>query len=189
ERASVNFLRYYSTRSMAFIMKGLSCVADRSYHAQLDILAGRLAAMFGHESMNGWHWYEPYLTYGNSCIPEAMLCAYEVTGKPDYKVFAYKSFVFLLGQVMADDGIHVVTNRGSAHRGKPRNDCKGGEQPIDVAYTIIALDRFYRIGYDDRYREMLVTSFRSEERRVGEEYRFRMLTELVNGKMSVRVLE
>lgn len=144
---------------MAFIMKGLSCVADRSYHAQLDMLAARLAAMFGHESRDGWHWYEPYLTYGNSCIPEAMLCAYEVTGKPDYKVIAYKSFEFLLGQVMADDGIHVVTNRGWAHRGKPRNNCRGGEQPIDVAYTIIALDRFYRIDHDDRYREMLVTSF------------------------------
>jgi len=159
ERASVNFLRYYSTRSMAFIMKGLSCVADRSYHAQLDILAARLAAMFGHESRDGWHWYEPYLTYGNSCIPEAMLCAYEVTGKPEYKVIAYKSFEFLLGQVMADDEIHVVTNKGWAHRGKPRNDCRGGEQPIDVAYTIIALDRFYRIDHDNRYQEMLVTSF------------------------------
>ncbi len=159
ERTSDHFLSYHSTRSMAFTIKGLSFLKDNRYINVLKTLADRLVAMYDHESSTDWQWYESYLTYGNSAIPESLLATYQVTGNNIYKEVAYRSFDFLLGKIMIGGEIHVISNKGWAQRGIPGTDSKGGEQPIDVAYTIIALERFYRISREYRYREMMHYSF------------------------------
>ncbi|NGF55387.1 glycosyltransferase [Parapedobacter sp. SGR-10] len=159
ERTSVHFLSYHSTRSMSFTIKGLSFLNHNRYMDVLTTLADRLVAMFDHESSAGWQWYESYLTYGNSAIPEALLAAYEVTGQTIYQEVAYRSFDFLLGKIMTGDEIHVISNKGWVQRGNPATDTQGGEQPIDVAYTIIALDRFYKVSRDESYKENIGRAF------------------------------
>ncbi len=155
ERASKHALVYYSTRSMAFTIKGLSFMKGKNYKAIIEVLADRLAAMFEHESSSDWQWYESYMTYGNSVIPEAMLIAYETTRDNRYRDIAYQSFDFLLSRIIVDEEIHVISNKGWAHRGQLRTDPRGGEQPIDVAYTIIALDRFYKFTKDEQYKKTI----------------------------------
>lgn len=159
ERASTHALAYYSTRSMAFTIKGLSFMEGENYCAMIKVLADRLVAMFQYESAADWLWYESYLTYGNSVIPEAMLSAYKITGDPLYREVAYASFEFLLSKIMVEGEIHVISNKGWAQRGSPRATLKGGEQPIDVAYTIIALDQFYKERKDEKYTKMIQIAF------------------------------
>lgn len=159
ERASKHALVYYSTRSMAFTIKGLSFMKGNNYKAIIDVLAGRLVAMFEYESTADWQWYESYMTYGNSVIPEALLTAYESAGDKRYRDIAYQSFDFLLSRIIIGDEIHVISNKGWAQRDQPRAQPKGGEQPIDVAYTIIALDKFYRHTKDEHYRNTIRTAF------------------------------
>jgi len=114
-----------------------------------------LAAMFDHESTADWQWYESYLTYGNSVIPEAMLIAYETTANSRYREIACQSFNFLLSKIIVDNEVHVISNKGWAKRGQPITESQGGEQPIDVAYTIIALDRFYKFTKDEQYKNTI----------------------------------
>lgn len=159
ERASKHALVYYSTRSMAFTIKGLSFMKGKNYKAIIAVLAERLIAMFAYESTADWQWYESYLTYGNSVIPEALLAAYESTGDKRYRDIAYQSFDFLLSRIIVDNEIHVISNKGWAQRDQPTTPPKGGEQPIDVAYTIIALDRFYRHTKDENYKNTIRTAF------------------------------
>jgi len=159
ERASKHALVYYSTRSMAFTIKGLSFMKGNNYKAIIDVLAGRLVAMFEYESTADWQWYESYMTYGNSVIPEALLTAYESAGDKRYRDIAYQSFDFLLSRIIIGDEIHVISNKGWAQRDQPRAQPKGGEQPIDVAYTIIALDKFYRHTKDEHYKNTIRTAF------------------------------
>lgn len=159
ERTSDHFLSYHSTRSMAFTIKGLSFLKHNRYINVLKTLADRLVAMYDHESSTDWQWYESYLTYGNSAIPESLLATYQVTGNNIYKEVAFRSFDFLLGKIMIGGEIHVISNKGWAQRGIPGTDSKGGEQPIDVAYTIMALERFYRVSREYRYREMMHYAF------------------------------
>ncbi|WP_293901745.1 glycosyltransferase [Sphingobacterium sp. UBA5670] len=159
ERASRHAMVYYSTRSMAFTIKGLSFMKSKNYKAIIEVLADRLAAMFEQESTAEWQWFESYLTYGNSVIPEAMLIAYEATGNSTYKDIAYQSFDFLLNRIIVDNEIHVVSNKGWAQRGQPISEPRGGEQPIDVAYTIIALDRFYKFTKDEQYKKTIRIAF------------------------------
>ncbi|TDQ80021.1 glycosyltransferase [Sphingobacterium yanglingense] len=158
-QASENLLQYHSTRAMAFIIKGLGLLKEDSHQKMIETLADRLCAMFEHESTPNWQWYESYLTYANSVIPEALLCAYLKTGRAIYKVVAYRSFDFLLSRIMINGKIHVVSNQGWIRRGQRSNEPQGGEQPIDVAYTIIALDSFYKESQDIIYKQFLIQAF------------------------------
>ncbi len=151
----------HSTRAMAFSLKGLYYynLEKRSVEmvALVKVLADRLAAMYRHESDEQWHWYESYLTYGNSVLPEAMLCAWLTTGDRRYREMAKTSFDFLLSLTFNKSGIKVISNKSWLQRGQEA--APYGEQPIDVAYTILALSKFYREFQDESYMRKLYLAF------------------------------
>lgn len=151
----------HSTRAMAFAIKGLhyylSVVPSAKARHLLDTFAKRLVQMYRHEAESGWKWFEGYLTYGNSTIPEALLCAWLTTGNYEFRDIAQESFDFLLEHTFNEEGIKVVPNNGWLHKGKDR--AAYGEQPIDVAYTVLALHQFYEIFKKDHYREKMETAF------------------------------
>lgn len=152
----------HSTRAMAFIIKGL-------YYSNLEkklpftsmlinILANRLLQMFRHEANQDWQWFESYLTYANSVIPEAMLCAWLDTGELAYKMTAQLSFDFLLSLTFNDKEITVISNQSWLHKGQEQI-IHSGEQPIDVAYTILALQRFYTVFKKEHYLYKMTIAF------------------------------
>lgn len=150
-----------STRSMAFAVKGLyyyQTVIDSLKNIELiTTFANRLVQMYRHESSKGWEWFESYLTYGNSTLPEAMLYAWLLTKDAVYKDIALASFKFLLKQIFNENGIEVISNKHWLQKGEKAG--KFGEQPIDVAYTIMTLSKFYHVFNDDDYREKKETAF------------------------------
>jgi hypothetical protein len=113
--------------------------------------------MYKHESEADWRWFESYLTYANSVLPEAMLCAWLETGEQIYKDVAKASFDFLLSCTFNTQGIKVISNRGWMQKGKEPDHF--GEQPIDVAYTVLALSRFYDVFKDEDYLRKMETAF------------------------------
>lgn len=151
----------HSTRAIAFAVKGLHYYLHTTLSAQnqqlLEILANRLVQMYRHEASPDWRWFESYLTYGNSTIPEAMLCAWLSTGNPVYKNIAHQSFEFLLSQTFTDEGIKVIPNSGWLQKGGEK--AIFGEQPIDVAYTVLALERFYEVFKHPEYRNKMTIAF------------------------------
>lgn len=161
EKAMSQLEAMYSTRSMAFVIKGLTYSNQLRNSQKVTILiktlANRMVQMYKHESEQDWKWFESYLTYANSILPEALLCAYEDTGSTEYMKIARESFDFLLSIIFHDDQIKVVSNRGWHIKGKEAN--RFGEQAIDVSYTILALSRFYDIFQDKAYREKMEEAF------------------------------
>lgn len=154
----------HSTRAMAFIIKGIYFanrdVKHKNQLVILELLADRLIQMYRHEADSGWQWFESYLTYANSVIPEAMLLAWRITGKDIYRATALSSFSFLLSRIFFDKRIKVISNRGWLHNGQEINKThQGGEQAIDVAYTILALGEFYESFKTKFYREKIMTAF------------------------------
>lgn len=163
-KALKNADKVYSTRAMAFTIKGLYYKNLKKQSEQdlelITVLANRMVQMYRHESKEGWEWFEGYLTYANSLLPEALLMAHLATGNQVYRSEAKKSFDFLLGKTFRDGQIRVISNKGWMHIGQellPEN--LGGEQPIDVAYTILALGKFYDVFKEDRYLKKLQTAF------------------------------
>jgi uncharacterized protein YyaL (SSP411 family) len=113
--------------------------------------------MYKHESYEKWQWFESYLTYANSILPEAMLYAWLLTGETIYKEIALSSFNFLLSKIFNENGIEVITNRNWLQRGQTAGHF--GEQPIDVAYTIMTLSKFYDVFDDEDYHIYMETAF------------------------------
>ena len=150
-----------STRSMAFAVKGLyyyQTAVDSLKNIELiTTFSNRLVQMYRHESSEGWEWFESYLTYGNSTLPESMLYAWLLTKDAVYKDIALASFKFLLKQIFNENGIEVISNKHWLQKGEKAE--KFGEQPIDVAYTIMTLSKFYHVFNDDDYREKKETAF------------------------------
>ncbi len=154
----------HSTRAMAFIIKGLYYFnkgKDQfTIRAKIVILANRLVQMYKHEASEKWQWFESYLTYGNSLLPEAMLCAWLATGNREYKEIAKTSFDFLLSKTFSGNTIKAISNKtwlnkGNEHVPQPA----GGEQPIEIAYTILALDKFNEVFGGQVYKNKLRIGF------------------------------
>jgi glycosyltransferase involved in cell wall biosynthesis len=156
--------KIHSTRAMAFVIKGLyyrntitKSVEDISL---IKEFANRLVQMYRHEKDDEWQWFESYLTYANSILPEAMLCAWLATDELIYKEIARSSFDFLLSKIFAKRSIQVISNKKWLHKGeKSTQIAVGGEQPIDVAYTILALQKFYDVFKNEKYMRKMETAF------------------------------
>ncbi|MCX6236278.1 MAG: glycosyltransferase, partial [Bacteroidia bacterium] len=105
----------HSTRGMAFAIKGLyyyqRTIKSPENLSLIKIFANRLVQMYRHESNNKWEWFEDYLTYANSIMPEAMLYAWLLTGDIVYKNIAISSFNFLLTRTFNENGIEVISNK------------------------------------------------------------------------------
>lgn len=164
EGALLNISRIRSTRAMAFVIKGLY-YRNKKNKSIPDIklikeFANRLIQMYKHETTNEWQWFESYLTYANSLLPEAILCAWLMTDEPVYKEISKTSFDFLLSKIFIKNSIKVISNKGWLYKeGTPESIITGGEQPIDVAYTILALKKFYSVFKDEEYKEKMQTAF------------------------------
>lgn len=151
----------HSPRSMAFAIKGLHYY-NKKHHsftitAIVRILADRLIQLYMRESDRGWEWFESYLTYANSVLPEAVLYAYTETGDPVYKEIAAESFNFLLSTTFNEGRIKVISNKSWLYRGEEA--APYGEQPIDVAYTILTLNRFYKVFKERDYLHKMEAAF------------------------------
>ncbi len=156
--------KIHSTRAIAFIIKGLfyKNIKDPTTETILLIgeLANRLEQMFKHEADGDWVWFESYFTYANSILPEAMLCAWLATGKRIYKEIAKSSFDFLLSKTFKDHNIKVISNKTWLYKENEQHKrVVGGEQPIDIAYTILALSLFYEIFKEPEYKAKITASF------------------------------
>jgi glycosyltransferase involved in cell wall biosynthesis len=164
EKATTSLNKLHSTRAMAFAIKGLY-YANLSYTSTsnlllLNELTNRLVQMYLHEAETKWQWFESYLTYGNSILPEALLCAYMATGDLRYKEIAKSSFDFLLSKTFTEKSIKVISNKGWLQKATaPTEVVIGGEQAIDVAYTIMALNKFYLVFEDENYAEKMEIAF------------------------------
>jgi hypothetical protein len=89
-----------------------------------------------------------------------MLCAFLSTGDTTYKTVAKTSFDFLLTKIFSNNSIKVISNKGwLLKEDSIENQEIGGEQPIDVAYTILALSKFWIVFKDQEYIQKMKIAF------------------------------
>lgn len=144
----INNLR--SPRAVAFTIKGLYYYTNANgaicVDSYLREMADRLVLAYRSNATDEWQWFEKYLTYANAVLPEALLMAYIRTLDGTYRKIARRTFDFLLSKTFTGGSIRVISNEGWLNIGDTFNGrFRGGEQPIDVAYTILALKLFYKI--------------------------------------------
>jgi glycosyltransferase involved in cell wall biosynthesis len=157
-------LDIHSTRAIAFSIKGVYYanlkISSKQNLSIIEQFADRLVQMYKYEADNDWQWFESYLTYANSVLSEAMLFAWQATRKTIYQSTALLTFDFLISKIFTRDHLQVISNKGWLHNGQEHNfNIKGGEQPIDVGYTIIALNEFYNVFKIEEYKHKMFIGF------------------------------
>ena len=153
-----------SPRAIAFAIKGLyyylQYETSRTVVNLVNKLANRLQKIYMVAHDETWKWYEPCLTYANAVLPEAMMMAWMATGKAAYKHIAEQSFEFLCSKTFRNQYMKVISNRNWYHKndGEQCND-EGGEQPIEIAYTMFTLQTFYDATGHSAYLEKMRVAF------------------------------
>ncbi len=161
EKAIKNIVKLHSPRAISFVIKGLYFYNFDKQSPRINqiitSLADNLVSKYRGISDDSWKWYEDYLTYANSILPEGMLFAGLATGSKLFKDIAKTTFDFLLSIIFKEDQIKVISNQGWYQKGKSTNQY--GEQPIDVAYTILALKTFYQVYEEPSYKDKMKIAF------------------------------
>jgi len=154
-------LKLQSPRAISFCIKGLyyyyQLKKDPKTLEIITQLADNLISKYREISNKNWEWYEPYLTYANAVLPEAMLLAGKCTNRELYKETAKKTFDFLLKTTHVDGQLSVISNIGRHYEGQVKKPY--GEQPIEIAYTVLALDTFYDEYKSAGYLTMMRSAF------------------------------
>jgi glycosyltransferase involved in cell wall biosynthesis len=161
DKAIVRLSDISSPRAMAYAIKGLynyySIYKEDVIEKHIEKLANELLRHYKINSEADWCWYEDYMTYANNVLPEAMMYSYLVTGKMKYKKIALTTFDFLLSHYFMKGQLKVVANRNWFKKQNERTFY--GEQPIEVATTIITLDLFNEVTRNRKYKDQLRLAF------------------------------
>lgn len=161
EKAYPHITHINSPRAIAFAIKGLyyryNYKKEEEVKQLVDVLAKKLLEYYHLKSNTSWQWYEDYLTYANSVIPEAMIYAYLVSKNTVYREVGEVTFDFILSHYFMKGKLKVISNNGWFNRRNQRNFF--GEQPIEVAYIILSLELFYKISGKTKYKDQLEIAF------------------------------
>jgi hypothetical protein len=150
-----------SPRSASFIINGLYYYSN--YKKSKNILnninrfGGLLVGLYKNNAHPGWTWYEPYLAYANSKLPEALLYAYELTNNKEYLKIAKESLDFLVSKTFKKGMFIPIGQRGWYFKGDQR--AYHDQQPIDAAYTLQTLLVAYKVIKEEKYKDLAFNSF------------------------------
>jgi hypothetical protein len=149
--------KFNSPRAKAFAVVGLSryqkaFVDDRNPAKSLVVFAEQLLEQYENNRADNWHWFEPYLTYSNGRLPQALFEAYKVTLNERYIEAAMESTNFLL-KVQTINGIFVpVGNHGWYSKGGDR--AIYDQQSVEAATMTEAALSAYRMTGLGIYRKV-----------------------------------
>ncbi len=150
-----------SPRSLAFIIQGLyfyNKIANLSkIRKHISKLADYLISLYKSASNPSWKWFEPYMTYANSKLPEALLYSYIATGKREYLDIGLESLDFLLSQTFKEDLFVPVGQRGWYPKDGRKSDYD--QQPIEASYMIQTLILASKISRDEKYKKYALQTF------------------------------
>ncbi|MEK6843835.1 MAG: glycosyltransferase [Nanoarchaeota archaeon] len=150
-----------SPRAIAFTISGLYYYNQKkkSDYIKNNIkkLANILISLYDHNSSTKWQWFEPFLTYSNSKLPEALLYAYQLTNEENYLDKAVKTLDFLISKTFEKDIFVPIGQRGWYEKDKER--AYFDQQPIEAGYTVQTLIEAHKITKNEKYKDYAIKSF------------------------------
>jgi len=150
-----------SPRAKASIIFGLShyhnFVQDKNVFSKIIELADSLVKSYENELSENWEWFEPYLTYSNASIPEALFIAYDLTKNEKYREIAVKTLDFLSNIVFINDELSPIGQNGWYKRSGGR--AFFDQQPLDAFSMVSAYITAHKITKEKHYYDKAVLAF------------------------------
>jgi len=150
-----------SPRAVSFVIQGLYFYNRIANSAEIrnDISkkADYLISLYKSSSNPSWKWFEPYMTYANAKIPEALLYSYLATGKRDYLDIGLETLEFLISKTFSGDLFVPVGQRGWYMQNGQKAEYD--QQPIEASYMVQTLILAYKISRDEKYKKYALETF------------------------------
>jgi glycosyltransferase involved in cell wall biosynthesis len=150
-------------RSWAFSLLGIHAYlqkfsGDRKVQAAGLKLAERLLSAYNGNRRSGWDWFEDFVSYNNSTLPQALLLMGSWMKRSDMVKVGLESLQWLMDQQTSLDGhfVPIGSNGFYAYGGqKARFD----QQPIEAGAMVSACLDAFRITGERQWYEQARTAF------------------------------
>lgn len=154
--------RLRSLRSIAYSLQGI-CSFSREEPNEPAIaglaerLADQLCTAYQRNRASDWEWFEQTLTYSNAIMPNALLQAYILTGKAQYRDVAETTLAFLMRHTIVKGVLQPIGSRGWYERSGAR--AWFDQQPVDVLGMVLVFLTAWHSFDSDEYRDLAQLSF------------------------------
>ena len=153
---------FKSPRAKAFTILGLcyyyeAFPNDRNLFKNIVSLSEQLLDSYQRASSSDWCWFEPYLTYVNARLSQALFRAYTVTGDERYLHTAKESFDFLVKVQIADEKFVPIGNRGWYQKDGQR--ALYDQQPIEASCMVEAALAAFHVTSEEKYQKVAYIAF------------------------------
>lgn len=152
---------FKSLRTKAFTILGLCHYYEAFGHDQnlpknIVSLTNQLIQGYQYFSSADWRWFEPYLTYANGRLSQALFRAYDIVGDDRYLQIARKSLDFLVKLQVIDHRFVPIGNKGWYKRDAHR--ALYDQQPIEASCMVEAAVTGFRATKEKRYQRVAHTA-------------------------------
>jgi glycosyltransferase involved in cell wall biosynthesis len=150
-----------SPRAKAFSVIGLyhyyQKYKEENILLKIISLVDTIVESYKREATEEWSWFEGYLTYSNSKIPEMLFLAYNLTKNKEYLEIAEKSLDFLTNLVFFKDELSPIGQNGWYNRHGTRSFFD--QQPIDASSMVQTYLIAHTITQNKKYYNNAVLAF------------------------------
>lgn len=154
-------ITFSSPRAIAFYVKALYSLLTKWKNpvilTKLKLYCEILIALYESSHTTDWEWFEPYLTYSNAVLPEALLLGYKITKEKRFFEVSKKTLDFLISHTFKD-GIYVPIGQSGWF---PKEGTRQyfDQQPEDTTAMVETLNAMSLATKDKHYNELAVTAF------------------------------
>jgi uncharacterized protein YyaL (SSP411 family) len=147
---------FKAPRAKAFSILGLfhyqrAYPQDQNSLQNMKALGNNLLEYYAHECSTGWNWFEPYLTYANGRLPQALFLVYSCTKEEKYLKVAKQSLDFLLKVQTINDVFVPIGNQGWYMKNGER--AIYDQQSIEAACMVDAALAAFKSTNEEKYRK------------------------------------
>jgi hypothetical protein len=151
QQSLLAILETTSPRAWAFAIIGIyeylqRFAGDRRASQVQEELAGRLLALYEHNRVDGWNWFEDRLTYCNAALSHAMLLCGQSIPNTRMTEVGLESLSWLADLQRADmDGRHFVPIGSNGFYQKGGERARFDQQPVEAQAMVSACLEAHRI--------------------------------------------
>lgn len=160
--ASLQAVRELNPRGKAHAIGGLANYLKQhpekdDLREEMTIAADSLVSMYRECAAEDWMWFEDILSYDNGILPRALLTAYQVLEKEEYREVALESCNFLISQIYTGKWFSFVGSNGWYPRGGLK--AQFDQQAVEAASTVQMLGAAFQATGDRSYLDLQHTAF------------------------------
>ena len=159
--ALTGFSDIKSPRATSFIINGLyyynKLKNTDEIKRNIENFADHLVSLYKDNTKKGWRWFEPYLTYSNSKLPESLIYAYLAINEKKYLKVALSSLNFLISKTFERGTFIPIGQSGWYPKDGKRSYYD--QQPVDTAYMVQTLVLAYKVTKNPTYKKLALNAF------------------------------